>query len=120
MRSLNNPRELTLIIAEAKDAVDRIISDKEMAQSFRNESIWMFLCNALARYEKEIEIIISAFDGECTPEEAFDKYTSAEIVRLFKSIREDELFEELVQLFISALKKKVASSSGTAQAATPV
>lgn len=109
-----------LIVAEAKDAVNKIIGDKEMAQSFRNDSIWMFLCNALERCEKEIEIIISAFDGECPPEEVFDKYTSVEIVHLFESVMEDEFFEELVRLFTYALKKKVASSSGSAQVATPV
>lgn len=120
MRSLNNPRELTLIVAEAKDAVNNIIGDKEMAHSFRNESIWMCLCNAIEKYEKDVAVIISALDGECPPEEVYDKYTSVEILRLFEALADDELFKELIKLFTSALKKKVASSSGSAQVATPV
>jgi hypothetical protein len=120
MRDLNNPRHLMLIVAEAKDAVNKIIEDPELAHSFRNESIFMCLCNALLRYEEEITTIVSAFDGECAQEDVFSKYSSAEIIRLFEDITNNELFDEIVKLFTSALKKKVASSSGSAQVATPV
>lgn len=120
MRDINNPRHLALIVSEAKDAVNNIISDKEMANSFRSQSLWLFVCEAIEKYAKEVEVIVAALDGECTPEEAFDKYTCADIARMVDSIAKNDFSKELIQLFSSALKKKGASSSGNAQETTPV
>lgn len=119
MRSLQNFDDFCAIVTDSADAVETIINNPELKESFRNDSIFMFICKVIKSHKEELKIIVAALDGECTPEDAFEKYGTADIARMVRDIKADPLFGELKAAFPSAQKKQGASSSGTAQEATP-
>lgn len=119
MRSLQNVDDFCAIISESSDAVNTIINNPELKESFRSDSIFMFICKAIKNHKEELKIIVAALDGECTPETVFSKYGTSDIAKMILNIKKDPLFDELKAAFPSAQTKNGASSSGTAQEVTP-
>lgn len=120
MRDLSNTDVFLDVVEKATDAIDAIIADDEIKNSFRADSKWLFIMKLLKRHRDEVKNIVSALDGECPPEEVFAKYSPADLVEMFETVFTHPEIERLKQAFFSALRKLKASSSGTAQEATPV
>lgn len=102
MRCLNNPDDFCEIVAEIAEPINEILCDSEIRESYRNDSIFLFAGKVIRRYKDHVKRAVAALDGEITPEEAFTKYSTAEIVRLFSLIKDDPLFDDLKQAFSSA------------------
>jgi hypothetical protein len=102
MRCLNNPDDFFEIVAEIAEPINEILSDAEIRESYRKDSIFLFVGKVIRHYKDHVKRAVAALDGEITPDEAFAKYSTAEIVKLFVQIKNDPLFDDLKQAFSSA------------------
>ena len=115
MRNLKNYDEFMDFCGDALEPIVTICADKEVAAAFREKKILTAAIVVCKKYREETAAVLAALDG-CTVEEFKATFNPKEIpVKLITLLNSPEFKD----LFGSAQNKNEASSSGTAQEATP-
>lgn len=116
MRNLKNYDEFMDFCGDALEPIVTICADKEVAAAFREKKILKAAAVVCKRYREETAAVLAALDG-CTVEEFKATFSPADIPTKLTELLNSP---EVKALFGSAQNKNEASSSGTAQEATPV
>lgn len=115
MRNLKNYDEFMDFCGDALEPIVTICADKEAAAAFREKKILKAAAIVCKKYKEETAAVLAALDG-CTIEEFKASFNPVEIPAKLTAFISSLEFAEL---FGSAQTENEASSSGTAQEATP-
>lgn len=115
MRNLKNYDEFMDFCGDALEHIVIICADKEVAAAFREKKLVKAAAIVCKKYREETAAVLAALDG-CTIEELKASFNPVEIPAKLTALISSP---EFTGLFGSAQTKNGASSSGTAQEATP-
>jgi hypothetical protein len=115
MRNLKNYDEFMDFCGDALEPIVTICADKEAAAAFREKKILKAAAVVCKKYKEETAAVLAALDG-CTIEEFKATFSPKDVPAKLTELLNSPEFKDL---FGSAQNKNEASSSGTAQEATP-
>lgn len=115
MRNLKNYDEFMDFCGDALEPIVTICADKEVAAAFREKKILKAAAVVCKKYKEETAAVLASLDG-CTVEEFKATFSPKDIPAKLTELLNSPEFKDL---FGSAQTTSGASSSGTAQEATP-
>ena len=114
MRNLNNLDNMLCVLVEAEQPVRAILADEAVKDLWRNGTYLDVVFHLLRAHRAELYAVISALDGEVTPDDVPGKYGVSGVIHLFAEAAKNAEVRELFGLFTAAGKKMSAVSSGSA------
>lgn len=114
MRNLNNLDDMLCVLVDAEQPVRAILADGEVKNLWKKGTYLDAIFYMLRAHRAELYAVVSALDGEVTPEEVPGKYGVSGVIHLFAEAAKCAEVRELFGLFTAAGKKKSAVSSGSA------